>query len=62
MNTLPENTDSLVETPVSNPEFPLIGLHVFLINESVRKILLIKRANTGFYDGLWAAPAGRLEK
>jgi 8-oxo-dGTP diphosphatase len=26
-----------------------------------REVLLIQRANTGFFDGLWCFPAGRLE-
>lgn len=27
-----------------------------------RKILLLKRANTGWFDGCWSVPAGRLDQ
>lgn len=68
MNILLEDASIIEEVTLSEeailakPEFPLVGLHIFLINQSIQKILLIKRANTGFYDGLWAAPSGKLEK
>ncbi len=35
-----------------------IAVHVFLIREN--SILLAKRINTGFKDGYWSVPAGRL--
>ena len=35
-----------------------IAVHVFLFREN--SILLMKRANTGFKDGFWSVPAGRL--
>lgn len=35
-----------------------VAVHVFLLKEG--SILLLKRANTGFKDGYWSVPAGRL--
>lgn len=35
-----------------------VACHVFLQRQN--KILLMKRANTGFQDGAWSIPAGRL--
>jgi 8-oxo-dGTP pyrophosphatase MutT (NUDIX family) len=38
-----------------------VGLHVFLVDREAGKVLLLKRANTGRYDGRWSVPAGRLD-
>jgi len=35
-----------------------VAVHVFLIKD--QQLLLMKRANTGFNDGKWSVPAGRL--
>jgi 8-oxo-dGTP diphosphatase len=39
-----------------------VALHVFLVDEKANKVLLLKRANTGFLDGFWSVPAGRLDE
>jgi 8-oxo-dGTP diphosphatase len=39
-----------------------VALHVFLVDKKEDKVLLLKRANTGFLDGYWSVPAGRLEE
>ena len=36
-----------------------VALHVFLVKDG--KVLLLKRQNTGTYDGQWSVPAGRLD-
>ena len=36
-----------------------VAVHIFFIKKG--KIFLIKRINTGFQDGKWSVPAGRLE-
>ena len=36
-----------------------VAVHVFFVED--KKVLLLKRANTGFKDGQWSVPAGRLE-
>lgn len=36
-----------------------VALHVFLVKEG--KTLLLRRKNTGTYDGQWSVPAGRLD-
>jgi 8-oxo-dGTP diphosphatase len=38
---------------------PHVGVHLIL-NEG-RKVLLLRRANTGFADGRWSVPGGSLE-
>jgi mutator protein MutT len=38
---------------------PHVGLHLILGDG--RKILLLRRANTGFADGCWSVPGGSLE-
>lgn len=43
---------------MSNIGLP-IAVHIFLLKEN--KVLLMERANTGFLDGMWSVPAGRLE-
>lgn len=42
---------------MENTNLP-VAVHVFLLKEG--SILLLKRANTGFKDGYWSVPAGRL--
>ena len=42
-----------------NTKLP-IAVHIFLIKKG--KVLLIKRRGTGFKDGFWSIPAGRLQK
>lgn len=39
-----------------------VALHVFLMDEKEEKVLLLKRANTGFLDGYWSVPAWRLDE
>ena len=36
-----------------------VAVHIFV--ENGNQVLLLKRANTGFNDGKWSVPAGRLE-
>ncbi|MBU6321693.1 MAG: NUDIX domain-containing protein [Patescibacteria group bacterium] len=36
-----------------------VALHVFLVKGD--QMLLLKRKNTGTYDGQWSVPAGRLD-
>lgn len=43
---------------MSNIALP-IAVHIFLLKEN--KVLLMERINTGFQDGKWSVPAGRLE-
>lgn len=43
---------------MSNFNLP-VAIHVFLLKE--KKVLLMERANTGFNDGKWSVPAGRLD-
>lgn len=31
------------------------------VRKSNKEVLLIQRANTGFFDGMWCVPAGRLD-
>jgi 8-oxo-dGTP diphosphatase len=38
---------------------PNVGVHLILIKNE--KVLLLQRANTGFADGDWSAPGGRLD-
>lgn len=42
---------------MENANLP-VAVHTFLLRDS--SILLIKRVNTGFKDGFWSVPAGRL--
>lgn len=37
-----------------------VACHVFFLKDD--KIFLMKRANTGFNDGKWSVPAGRLDQ
>jgi 8-oxo-dGTP diphosphatase len=39
---------------------PNVGVHLILIQNE--KVLLIQRANTGFADGDWSTPGGRLDE
>ncbi|MEO3859825.1 NUDIX domain-containing protein [Acrocarpospora sp. B8E8] len=39
---------------------PNVGVHLILIQDE--KILLLQRANTGFADGDWSVPGGRLDQ
>jgi 8-oxo-dGTP diphosphatase len=39
---------------------PHVGVHLILAEG--RKILLLRRANTGFADGWWSVPGGSLEQ
>jgi len=43
---------------MSNVTLP-VAIHVLLLKDN--KILLMRRENTGFNDGKWSIPAGRLE-
>lgn len=43
---------------MSNFNLP-VAVHIFLLKE--KKVLLMERANTGFNDGKWSVPAGRLD-
>ena len=36
-----------------------VAVHLFLLKD--KRVLLVKRANTGFKDQEWSVPAGRLE-
>jgi mutator protein MutT len=38
---------------------PHVGIHLILTD--CRKVLLLRRANTGFADGSWSVPGGSLE-
>ena len=38
---------------------PQVGVHLILIQD--QKVLLLRRANTGFADGCWSLPGGSLE-
>jgi mutator protein MutT len=39
---------------------PHVGVHLILIEQG--KVLLLQRANTGFADGSWSVPGGRLDE
>jgi 8-oxo-dGTP pyrophosphatase MutT (NUDIX family) len=39
---------------------PNVGVHLILIRDE--KVLLLQRANTGFADGDWSVPGGRLDE
>lgn len=39
---------------------PNVGVHLVLINAH-GQVLLLQRANTGFADGDWSVPGGRLD-
>ncbi|GII78766.1 DNA mismatch repair protein MutT [Sphaerisporangium rufum] len=39
---------------------PHVGVHLILVRDG--KVLLLKRANTGFADGSWSVPGGCLEE
>jgi len=38
---------------------PHVGVHLILLHDS--KVLLLRRANTGFADGVWSVPGGSLD-
>jgi ADP-ribose pyrophosphatase YjhB (NUDIX family) len=39
---------------------PQVGVHLIVLRE--QKVLLLRRANTGFADGAWSVPGGSLEE
>ena len=39
---------------------PQVGVHLILLRDG--KVLLLRRANTGFADGSWSVPGGSLEE
>jgi ADP-ribose pyrophosphatase YjhB (NUDIX family) len=41
------------------PRFP-VAVHLFLLRGE--RVLLLRRANTGFADGMWSVPAGHVER
>ena len=43
----------------ADPYRPHVGVHLILTEGS--KVLLLRRANTGFADGSWSLPGGSLE-
>ncbi|WP_343242920.1 NUDIX domain-containing protein [Streptomyces sp. SID12501] len=56
-----ETGDAVPSAGTDSPGAPLaaVGLHVFVIRDA--HVLLLLRRDTGWWDGFWHPPAGRLE-
>jgi 8-oxo-dGTP diphosphatase len=49
-----------VTQPADQVFRPHVGVHLLLISHG--KVLLLRRANTGFADGSWSVPGGHLDE